>query len=205
MNVATLSLIVSFISLYVATRIAWETIFSPPKLVALLSQILIFSKFGDEECTEVMRGIIPSLIIRNIGAKIAIIEKVRLVITPNESRLSQILLYPESIVNVDKMMNDKIKYSESGKDGFPINIDEMFSGFSITSGESWNKSYSYTVPKDQLEKVSDKTRIFIEVKERKKGWVRIHSAYVNFNDSFTSSPGREGFKMFICRSEDYAD
>ena len=121
-----ISLVVSFISLYVAARVAWETTFAPPKLVSVLTQIYVLGKFGNEERSVVMRAILPSLQIRNIGAKIVLIENVRLAIQPSENQSEPIYSYPESKISIDKILNDRNQYHDSGHDSFPVNLDEMF-------------------------------------------------------------------------------
>jgi len=200
LDTAITSLIISFISLYVAIRIAWETTFRPAKLIGILSHIIHLSKNGKDEDNTTMRVIIPKLLIRNVGARTTVIENIRLVFPVDAGGGTNIYAYPESKITLNEIFDNKNKYSENGKNTFPVDIDGLFSGFALTKGEAWGESYSYLLQGGNHKDISGKLCVSVEVKERNRKWKQVEITDIDFEESFNNKPEGSGIEISINRS-----
>ena len=198
-NVGFFSLGLSALALYVSIRVAWDARFKPPKLIAVLSRIIVVERPSSPDSPKRIRTMAPSFWIRNLGAQPAIIEDLRLQFACG--RRYAIFARPEAKFIFSRLTeNSNITYTEEGEEIFPIDIDNLFTGFSLFSGELWEANYSFLIGKeDDYKLIQGNVEIQIQVRlHRSKRWKTIEKTTLDFKNRFSESKNPEkGFTTQI--------
>lgn len=206
MNVSFISLAASALSLYVAIRVAWDTRFKPPKLIALLSQIRILERRGDPDSSNRVRIMLPALWIRNLGARPAIISDLRLQLACGGGQT--VVARPEWKFSVSMLTEDtNHSFHEKGEEIFPIDLDAFFTGFCLVAGEVWEANYSFRIEDDEYQQIHGRVELRIQVYLHGSGrWKTIEKTTINFENRVVdaSKPDFKGFDtMFFSPDIEY--
>jgi hypothetical protein len=162
LSISDISFIVSALSLYVAMRVAWDTRFKPPKLVALLSRISVWERGCDSDSVNRTRLMLPTFWIRNLGARPAIISNLRLQFACGEGQT--VVARPEGKFLVSMLTQDtNVTFREKDKDIFPIDLDALFTGFCLVADEVWEANYSFQIADDEYQKIHGRVELRIQV------------------------------------------
>jgi len=185
-----LGLIISIVALAISGRIAWLTIFKPPVLVTFMSKIIVWELFEDDQPGEPERVLLPTLTIRNLGAKPAVISELRLQFEASDG--GHVDARPESLFTSSLIFENENKYQSEGRKAFPINFDEFFNGFSLLSGELWSDKFAFRVPDQGFPRLSGKTKVIVQAKILGgDDWSTLKSTTIDFDDHFNSRSSME--------------
>jgi hypothetical protein len=135
-----ISATIALSSLCVWASVAWKTTFRPAQLVGLLSSLAIFrlQQLGSGPLSDVV--FVPLIWIRNLGARPAVVEDVRLRFTGEGGR--RIYSYPGYTLTKEDALKKELDRTLDGKrEIFPGG--DLFSGFSLSADEYWIKSYAF--------------------------------------------------------------
>lgn len=191
MDLSTISLIVSIFALAVSGRVAWLTIFKPPTLVTFMSKIIVWELFEDEHPGAPERLFLPTLTIRNLGAKPAVISRLRLRFETQDGE--HIDARPESVFNSSMIFESENTYRSEGRKSFPLDLDQFFNGFSLLSGELWTDKFAFRINDDKIARLSGQTRVTVQAKvHRSSEWSTLKSTTIDFKDHFSGGSSNEG-------------
>ncbi|MCX7139400.1 MAG: hypothetical protein NTW47_22990, partial [Proteobacteria bacterium] len=165
-------------SLCVWAAVAWKTTFRPAQLVGLLSSLAIFrlKKSDSEALSDVV--LVPLIWIRNLGARPAVVEDVRLTFTGGGMRLFS---YPGYTFTKETALSKELDWTLDGKrEIFPH--EDLFSGFALSANEYWIKSYAFVFrDRGDLEKLAGMVGIEIEIRLQKEArWRQVFLDRIDF-------------------------
>ncbi len=177
MNLDKAAIIISLASLYISVRIAWETIFRPARIVAVMPHCVMwqFSSWkGDRPTGEVVsRQITPYLRIRNFGAKPIVIEDLRISFV---SKNSCVRAYP-----VSKVSEDVIEAPGNNQRQYGLGEGAPFSGIALSSNEEWKNSYAFSMNLKDYEILVGEVEVSVEIRVGgNKNWKVVHKDRFSF-------------------------
>ncbi len=195
-----ISLVLSILALVLSGLTAWWTIFRPPTLVTLFPQLNACSigQDGDEPSVKVL---LPLLSIRNLGARPAVITALRLKLKIGDG--STVIATPESELDIAAILENKDKYESDGRPDFPIDIDKMFIGFSLLSGEEWSERFAFRMKQDDFPKLRGAIEVEVQARVAKMiKWISLKSETMDFREVFLTDDLEDGsYHMYIFRPE----
>ena len=141
MEASTLSLLVSFLSLYVAGRVAWNAQFRPAKVVGVLKMLYIFCIKSKKTNVATDWLFVPHFWVRNVGARTLVIEDLRLRFAMPDG--AEIYAKAESEVDVADLesASGETSVDQDNEPMFPIST--FFGGFSLAAGEVWSRQIGF--------------------------------------------------------------
>ncbi|MGD9107892.1 MAG: hypothetical protein PVI75_01830 [Gammaproteobacteria bacterium] len=165
-----IAVIISFISILIAGFSTWWQFLRRPKIKGIFSEIAFERQGGGYKPTKLSNIVEPFFILKNIGARSAIVENIRLkFFFDGESFYAYPYLKPaESIVTWD---DQKVK--------------RHFVGLILPFNESWKCDLKFKLTnKKDFSNIGNLTgTVLLELKFIKKGWVMVDTNTSNF--SFT--------------------
>lgn len=186
-----ISLIVSIFAIAISGSVAWFTLLRPPTLVTLMTKINACTLPAGQATDGNVHVLLPILSIRNIGAKPAIITALRLRIALKGG--DTVDAHPESLMTFSSILDKKDIYTSAGIQDFPVDLDKMFNGFSLMSGEIWAERYAFGMLQEHYRRIQGVTKIKIQAKSpRFVGWFSLKEFSVDFEDSFSSEAIPDG-------------
>jgi len=174
-----ISATIALSSFCVWASVAWKTTFRPARLVGLLSSLAIFrlQQPGSGVLSDVV--FVPLIWIRNLGARPAVVEDVRLTFTGAGGL--RMYSYPGyTLTREDALKKDLDRTLDGKREIFPGG--DLFSGFSLSADEYWLKSYAF-IFRDlgDLEKLIDTFEIKVEIRmQGETGWRQVFSDSIDF-------------------------
>ena len=193
------SAIIAFISLIVSISVAWMTRFKPANLITLISRIDIWERNeSDNNSAFGKKILIPYFWIRNLGAKPAIISDIRISIELENGNV--VRAKPESEINISTLFEDSnFTFFEKDKESFPIDLEKLFSGFSLTARETWESKYYFYIKDNEYHMLKGKSILKTQVKLFKNDkWKTIDSVSIDFEDRLSERESRD--KGYTIRS-----
>jgi hypothetical protein len=143
-GIALVGAAISVLSLLLAARLAWVTKFGPPRLIGMISCLVLYT-FKNSEGTGGERFFVPMLWLTNTGARPMLVQDIRLIIKlPAKDK---VVLYPLHTVPTEAF-ESPIGFSDfeelrSGR--------APFSGFAILPSERWVNNLAFPITAEEFE------------------------------------------------------
>ncbi len=183
------SLLVSILSILLAGIVGWFGTWRKPKVIGVFSG-MTFEKRNSphSQNIKITGDVVPLFILKNVGARPAIIEDIRI----------------GFLLNTKRFFRKPCFFAEPFSDSMEQKIEETFVGLILPFDGFWKNTLKFKMSMELFDNAKNKDiNVFLEIKLIKQHWIKVktNKTIVQFSEKELSEEKQQNFYSDIFCSD----